>query len=253
MIGVFGYRSLQRRSDLVRVIVSFPFSQAIYDECSHEGSPTLEFKDLELIADNTPLPPDVVVNASQQMEPVAPLSPVSVSASNSSASDSSTSDRSASDRSPSDASESSPSESDEGIGLRLLGSYRMYPASHAASSIPICLGMVMTQQTVAKLGGNWDETKVHWFNWNTERFQKQLKAAITSQILLYEKRQRTRNEEASSEEDGPEEGKKRKRADTPDAPAAKRFRPDIDDLKNKKVSLKVSSPIHSRLQSLIIV
>ncbi len=208
----------------MQIIVSSTFSPEICEQCHSDQTPDFEIEGVEEIAGETPLPPDVVIDASQRSEPVAPPSP-----------------HPPSPRSPSPPTVSEDSISEGKFELVCLGSYRVHP--NHASSIPICLGMVLTEQTANSIGVPWDKAKTHWFDWDTTQFRNKIESAIIVQISEYNEQLQQEDEEDEEDEDELEtQGGKRKRVDL-DSPANKRLHLDLDDIelvKDTEVDTKVS-------------
>ena len=212
----------------MQIIVSSTFSPEIYKQCRSDQTPSPQFEDVEEIAGDTPLPPDVVIDAPQQLEPVAPPSPHPPSPSSTTASGDATSE----DR-------------QDDFQLVSLGSYQVHPsASGHARSIPICLGMVLTEQTANSMGVPWDTVKTHWFNWDTEEFRDGIKDAIITQISYYIYNQELQQGDEDGDEDELEtQGGKRKCVGL-DSPANKRLQLDLDAkiklCRDIEVDMKVS-------------
>lgn len=218
----------------MQIIVSFTFSPKIYEQCHSDQAPPRLFENSEEIAGDIPLPPDVVIDAPQQSEP-SPHPPSSYPPSPPSPSSTSTT-----------ASEDATSEDRQDVQLVCLGSYQVHPsASSHARSIPICLGMVLTEQTANSMGIPWDTVKTRWFNWDTEEFRDGIKDAIITQISYYNYKQELQQGDEDEDEDETLEtqGGKRKHADL-DSTANKRLHLDLDasieSTKDVELDMKVS-------------
>ena len=208
------------------MIGSSTFSPEILKECYPGRTPDFPFEDLF----DDSLPPDVVMDASQQSEHVAPSSAPS----------------SAPSPAPPSPESSTASEVPvpENLLLAPLGSYRLHPPASNASSIPICFGTVLDEATANKLGVPWETVRTELFNWDPKKLQRKIKRAIMDQILHYEKwlSHFKEAEEASEEDELDTLGGKRKRAILD--PPAKRPRLDIaaslEDIESSNPAYKVS-------------
>ena len=198
----------------MQIIVSSTFSPEIYEQCHSDQAPPCLFENVEEIAGDIPLPPDVVIDAPQQSEP----SPHPPSPSSTTASEDATSE-----------------DHQDDVQLVSLGSYQVHPsASGHARSIPICLGMVLTEQTANSMGIPWDTVKTHWFNWDTEEFRDGIKDAIITQISYYNYKQ----EFQQGDEDGDED-------ETLETQGGKRKHVDVDSTANKRLHLDLDASIES--------
>ena len=212
----------------MQIIGSSTFSREIYEECYPDQ--TSDFPFANLVDDS--LPPDVVIDASQQSEYVAPSSTPS------------------STPSPAPPSPESSTASEVPIPIpenRLLtplGSYRLHPPAFNASSIPICFGTVLDEETANKLGIPWETVKTQLFNWDTKKLQRKIKFAIMDQILQYETwlSHFEEAEEASEEDELDTLGGKRKRAilDSPEKRPRLDIAAEVEEIKQLNVEYKVS-------------
>ena len=181
---------------------------------------TLDFPFENLFDDA--LPPDVVMDASQQSEHVA-LSPAPPSPESSTASEVPV---------------------PENRLLVPLGSYQLHPFASNASSIPICFGTVLDEAIANKLGVPWETVKTESFNWDPKKLQRKIKRAIMDQILQYEKwlSHFEEAEEASEEDELDTLGGKRKRAilDPPEKRPRLDIAAEVEEMEHFNVEYKVS-------------